>query len=83
MKHYVLVLDWAKDDSGEQGVSILAVAHSLPEAKKAFAEHIDEERAYADNSNWEVYTETDTDFNAGNDGYYNCDHTHLYIEEVA
>ena len=83
MKHYVVVLDWAKDDSGEQGVSILGVAHTLPEAKKIFAEHIDEERGYADNACWEVYADDDTNFQAGEDGYYNNDHTHLYIEEVA
>ncbi len=82
MKHYVLVLDWAKDDSGEQGVSILAVAHSLSEAKKAFADHVEEEKAYAENSGWDVRSDTDTDFDAGEDGSYICDHTHLYIEEV-
>ena len=80
--HYVVVLDWAKDDTGEEGVSLLGVAHSLPEAKKIFSEHIDEERAYADNCGWDVDSDTDTDFYAGEDGSYIVNHTHLYIEEV-
>ena len=81
-KHYVVVLDWAADDAGERGVSILGVAHSLPEAKKIFAERIEKERMYADDGNWTVYSDTDTDFDAGEDGDYNDDHTHLYIQEV-
>ena len=82
VKHYVVILDWAKDDSGERGVSILGVVHSLGEAKKIFAKHIETEKCYAYNSGWEVYSDTDTNFDAGEEGSYNMDHGHLFIEEV-
>lgn len=82
VKHYVVVLDWTSDRAGEQGVSILGVTHSLPEAKKIFAEHVAEERKLVDDNNWTVYHDTDTDFDAGADGFYIRDHGHLFIREV-
>ena len=82
MKHYVVLLDWAIDDCCETGISILAVTHTLEEAKEVFAKHIDEERANAESRGWEIYTNEDTDFDSGHFGYYLADHIHLYIEEV-
>lgn len=81
-KHYVVVLDWASDRAGEQGTDILGVAHSMDKAKEIFAEHIDKERGLADGNGWKVYTDNDTCFDAGEDGYYNRDHARLFIREV-
>lgn len=82
MKHYVVLCDWSVDRSCESGVDIKAVAHTLEEAKEIFAEEVANEKQYAEENGWDVLTDTDTEFDAGHFGYFNAEHTHLYIEEV-
>ena len=82
MTHYVVVCDWEADRICEGGVEIKAVAHTLEEAKEIFAEEVANEKKFAEGNGWEVLTDTDTEFDAGHFGYYNQEHTHLYIEEV-
>lgn len=80
MKHYVIVLDWANNDA--EGVNILGVTHTFNEAKEIFAEHVIEERELAEGYGWNIETDTDSTFEAYEDGYHAVAHTTLYIEEV-
>lgn len=83
MKHYVILCDWAVDN-GEMasGVDITAVTHTLEEAKAIFAEKSADEKEYAYEHGWTIYTDTDEEFDAGEDGYYDAEHAHFYIQEV-
>lgn len=80
MKHYVVLCDWAINDT--EGVSITAVAHSLEEAKEIFAEKVVDEKKYAEDNCWEIFENTDIEFDAGEEGYYATEHAHFYIQEV-
>ena len=82
MKHYVVLCDWAVDHLSEHGVNIAGVAHSLEEAKEIFAKAVVDEKKYAKENNWTVYVDSDTCFDAGEDGFYAAEHTLFYIEEV-
>lgn len=82
MKHYVILCDWAVDQMGESGVSITAVTHTLDEAKAIFAEKVVDEKKYAYDNGWEIFADTDTEFDAGEDGFYAAEHAHFYIQEV-
>ena len=81
-KHYVVLCDWAVDHMGESGVTISSVAHTLEEAKETFARVIRDEKHYAEEHGWVIYADTDTEFDAGEEGYYAAEHTHFYIQEV-
>ena len=80
MKHYVVVLDWASND--DEGVNILGVTHTLEEAKEIFAKQLVEEKELADEWGWEIETDTDTEFEAYESGYYAITHSKLYIQGV-
>lgn len=80
MKHYVVFLEWA--DESDNGSSILGVAHSLEEAREIFNETYVTEKELAEEKCWEIYEDCETEFNAGEDGYYVSNHTRLYIQEV-
>ena len=80
MKHYIVINDWSNEY--ECGVTIIAVAHSLEEAKESFNECIAEEKAYVEDKGWTIYEDSDVDFDAGEEGYYAANHTRLYIQEV-
>lgn len=82
MKHYVILCDWAVDNVGESGVSVTGIAHTLEEAKAIFAEASVDEKAYAIENGYTVYADTDTEFDAGEEGCYATEHVHFYIEEV-
>ena len=80
MKHYIVINDWSNEY--ECGVTIMAVVHSLQEAKEIFDEFIAEEKAYVEDKGWTIYENIDCDFDAGEEGYYAENHTRLYIQEV-
>ena len=80
MTHFVIVNDWANEY--ESGVTILGVAHSLEEAKEIFNASLNDERQYAKENDFEIYDDCETVFDAGKDGYYNINHTNLYIQMV-
>ena len=81
MKHYVILCDWAVDNMCESGIDIIAVTHTLEEAKEIFAKNVVEEKRYAEENGWEILTDTDTEFDAGHFGYWAAEHTRLYIQE--
>ena len=80
--HYIVLCDWANDGMTESGVSIVGVAHSSVEAKKLFSEAVIKEREIANENGWEILVNSETEFDAGENGSYNIEHTHLYIVEV-
>lgn len=82
MKHYVVLCDSAVDGMGYDETHVTGVVHSLEEAKKILAEKSMEDKEYAREHGWTIYTDTDDEFDAGEDGFYAAEHTHFYIEEV-
>lgn len=82
MTHYVVLCDWAVDHSSDSGIEFHGITHTLEEAKEIFAEAVLNEKEYANENGWDILTDTDTEFDAGHFGYYNAEHTHLYIQEV-
>lgn len=80
MKHYVVVLDWAKDYEGS--VEILGVKHTLEEAKEVFNARLVEERKFVENNGYDIDIDTETTFDAGEMGYWAREHITLYIQEV-
>ena len=82
MKHYVILCDCAVDNMGYDETHVTGVAHTLEEAKEIFAKVVVDEKQYAEEHGWEIYVDTDTEFDAGEDGNYAAEHAHFYIEEV-
>ena len=82
MKHYVVLCDSAVDHMGYDETHVTAVTHTLEEAKVVLAKAVVEDRQYAIDHGWKIYTDNDEEFDAGEDGYYATEHTHFYIEKV-
>lgn len=82
MKHYVVIFDWAVENTCSNGIEICGVAHSLEEAKEIFAKASADEKAYAKEYGYTIYTDNNMEFDAGEDGSYAAEHAHFYIEEV-
>ena len=83
MVHYVVLCDWAiSSNEIASGVSITAVEHTLEDAKRVFINASSSDKQYAKENNWEIFTDTDTEFDAGESGYYASEHIRFYIEEV-
>ena len=83
--HYVVINEWTVDN-GEiaNGVEIIAVCHSEEEAREAFEKRLPEEQDCARDSGWTVYEHDDVAlvFDAGKEGFYDAEHTKLYVESV-
>lgn len=82
MKHYVIIFDWAADNTLSSGIEIVGVTHSLEEAKEIFANAVYDERAYAREHGYTIHANTDVEFDAGEDGNYEKEHAHFYIQGV-
>lgn len=83
MKHYVVLCDWAiTGNFTDSGVNITGIAHSLDEAKEIFAKAVVDEKKYAEEHGWKIYEDSDVEFDAGEDGYYEAEHAHFSIQEV-
>lgn len=80
MKHYVILCDSAVDGMGYDETHVTAVTHTLKEAKEIFAKAVVCEKEYAYEHGWEIYVDTDEEFDAGEEGNYAAEHTHFYIE---
>ena len=80
MEHFIIINDWSNDY--ECGVTILGVAHTLEEAKEIFNNCVGDEKNHAEEHGYEIYTDYETDFDAGEDGYYAREHTRVYIQKV-
>lgn len=82
MKHYVILCDSAVDNMGYDETHVTEVVHTMEEAKQIFARVVVDEKQYAEEHGWEIFTDTDEEFDAGEEGFYASEHTHIYIEEV-
>lgn len=84
MKHYVVLCDLAVRFSN--GISyethVTGVAHTFEEAKEILATASTEEKEYAYEHNWDIQEDSDVCFCAGEQGNYDDEHAHFYIEEV-
>lgn len=78
--HYVIVLDWAIED--DEAVEILGVTHTFEDAKKIFNENLPEQKGYAEEYGYEVYADTEVQYEAGINGEWRMEHTSLYIQGV-
>lgn len=83
--HYVVINEWSVDN-GEMasGVEIITVCHTLEEARDVFTKRLPEEQCCAKENGWTVYEHDDSKlvFDAGKEGYYDAEHTKLYVELV-
>lgn len=77
--HYIVINTWSLD-SIECDSSIIGVRHTIEEAKELFNQCLKDEKEMARDRNWTIYTDTDTMFDAGEDGNYAGNHILLYIE---
>lgn len=82
MKHYVVMCDSAVDGMGYDETHVTAVLHSLDAAKEVLQERSQDDKQYAIEHGWEIYADSDDEFDAGEDGYYAVEHVHFYIEEI-
>lgn len=80
MKHFVVVHDWASDY--ESGVTIIGVTHTMEEAKEIFNKNLVDEKGYAEEGGFEIYSDCETAFDAGESGHYVKNHTNLYIQTI-
>ena len=81
MKHYVVLYDVAVDQVGLDETHVIAVTHTIEEARAILAEQSAEEKEYAVEHGWAIYVDNEDEFDAGEDGYYAAEHAHYYIEE--
>jgi hypothetical protein len=80
MEHYVIINEWVNDM--DSGLSVIGVTHTFEEAKAILKESAVDERAFAEDKGFEIYEDTDTLFDAGEDGFYSTNHTILCIKSV-
>lgn len=80
MKHYVVMLDLATNDDFHS--EVIGVGHTLDEAKSILNGPLAQEKRFAEEFDYKIETNTDTEFVAYEDGFYSGEHTHLWIEEV-
>lgn len=80
MTHYVIILDWANNDA--EGVQVIAVKHTLKEAKQVFNEQLVDEIKFAEENGWHIENNSDQYFEAYEEGWYATAHNVLYIQEV-
>lgn len=83
--HYVVINEWSVDN-GEMasGIEIISVCHTKEEAKESFEKRLPEEQDCARDNGWTVYEHDESNlvFDAGKEGYYDAEHTRLYVQSV-
>ena len=85
MKHYVVLCDWAmshNDGEVNRECHVTGVAHTPEEAKEILVKAAVDERKYAYEHDWEIHEDSDMCFCAGEQGNYDNEHAHFYIQEV-
>ena len=77
---YILMHECTHDDTSEN--RILGVYLTEKAAKKAFAKHRNSEKKFADEEGYTIAEDTDCEFESYIPGFYDHDHTVLYIKEM-
>ena len=78
-KIYLVIQDYVADLNTEFKVNAYKTIES---AKAALKEAVKESKPMDKQNDFEVETDTDTEYEAYLDGYYIDNHSHIYIEEV-
>ena len=73
-KCYIILHDWA-DNFSENDSSISGLFTDCNKAFDCFKTLVKEERELAEGQGWTIYEDTDTCFDAGEEGYYISNHT--------
>lgn len=84
-KHYAIIYEFSNKHTGEYcKYKIHGVYHSLEEARKVFNEKFKEDKDDARNDKtFIVYTDTEDEFDAGEEGFYDENHLLIYIIKVS
>ncbi len=81
MTHFVLLAEWCIDYDG--GTEIVGVYHDEEEAKKAFKNRVTtNEKILAEQYDYKIYTDTEYEFDAGEDGEHCVNHITLQLIKV-
>ena len=81
--HYIIINEWANDANCECGVRIMGIAHSDAAAQKIFDACVQKLKDIAGENGWTIYSDTDTEFDSGESGFYMGNHERLYIEMIS
>lgn len=80
-KHWVVLAEWCVDY--EAGHHIVGVFHSKKEAIDCLRHRVNiDDRLLAEEYGYEIYEDTDTNFDSGKEGYYIHDHIAVSVIEV-
>lgn len=82
IKHYVCLHEWVEDNNVSY-CGVIAVKHSLLDAKEAIRPTIREEMDRAVEKEYIIFNNSDTVFDAGEEGRYIENHCKVWIEEIA
>ena len=74
-KCYIILHDWANGDFGENDSDISGIFTDYNKALDCFNALVKEERAIAEENGWTIYEDTNTCFDAGEEGYYISNHS--------
>ena len=74
-KCYIILHDWANGDFGENDSHISGIFTDCNKAFDCFKTLVEEERAIAEENGFTIYEDTNTCFDAGEDGYYISNHS--------
>lgn len=79
--HYVIYAEWCVDYEG--GSCIVGVYHSEEKAKEAFRHRVDtDDKILANDYGYEIYEDSDTCFDSGENGEYVKDHITVQLIQV-
>ena len=80
-QHYVIYAEWCVDYEG--GSCIVGVYHSEKKAKEAFRHRVDtDDKILANDYGYEIYEDSDTCFDSGENGEYVKDHITVQLIQV-
>lgn len=87
MTHFVVVYNYAVTGLSPSGIlardtHIVAITHTLEEAKALLSEASTDEKQYAQENKWDILVDTEVEFKAGEPGNHANEYTHYYIKEV-
>ena len=74
-KCYIILHDWATDNFGENDSEISGIFTDYNKAFDCFKTLVKEEKAIVEESGFIIYEDTDTCFDAGEEGYYISNHS--------
>jgi hypothetical protein len=81
MKKVYLVINNAVQECADLGVGT-SCYDSYDKARKVFQDIVMDERQVVEDSGWKIETDTDEEFVAYEEGYYNTNHTWVEIREM-